>query len=119
MYLRAASQPKTIDHSYAQLKPTNKCTLTNYNNFDKLNGDYVQLKHNHDKVNLITRRQVLLAITENYSSDFIQLKEGDVVSLLACKEYKDKDSVNQTWYFIRNRDGFECYIPSRITDEFL
>lgn len=118
LYLRAASQPKTVDHSYAQLKPTNKCKLTNYNNFDKLNGDYVQLKHNHEKVSISQKRQVLLAVTENYASDMIQVKEGDVVSLLACKEYQEKDSIRQ-WFFIRTRDGFEGYIPSTITDEFL
>jgi hypothetical protein len=116
LYLQAASTPKTVDHSYAQLKPTNKCKLTNYNNFDKINGDYVQLKHNHEKVNI--KRQILLAITENYSSDMIQVKEGDVVSLLACKEYQEKGSLRQ-WYFIRNREGFEGYIPAAITDEFL
>lgn len=124
LYLRAASQPKVVDHSYAQLKPTNKCKLTNFNNLDKASGDYVQLKHNHDKVNINTKRQILLAITENYSSDMIQVKEGDVVSLLACKEYQDKDglysgsSVRQ-WYFVRNRGGIEGYIPSSIADEFL
>ncbi|CRK95551.1 CLUMA_CG009016, isoform A [Clunio marinus] len=118
LYLKAASQPKTIDHSYAQLKPTNMCTLTNYNNFDKLNGDYVQLKHNRDKINLNTRRQVLLAITENFASDMIQVIEGDIVSLLAYKEYQESGALRQ-WYFIRNSEGFEGYIPSSITNEFL
>lgn len=75
LYLRAASQPKIIDHSYAQLKPTDKCKLTNFNNFDKINGDYVQLKYNEEKFNFSSnpKRQVLLAITENYSSDMIQV----------------------------------------------
>jgi Variant SH3 domain len=117
LYLRAAGQPKTVDHAYAQLKPTNKCKLTNFNNFDKV-GDYVQLKHNHEKINFSTKRQILLAVTENYASDLITVKEGDVVSLLACKEYQDKDSTRQ-WYFIRDRNGLEGYIPSSITDEFL
>lgn len=116
LYLRAASQPKILDHSYAQLKPTNKCKIMNFNNFDKVNGDYVQLKHNHEKVNFNTKlRQVLLAVTDNYSSDTIQVKEGDIVSLLACKEYQD----NHQWCFIRNREGYEGYIPKSITNEFL
>lgn len=74
LYLRA-SQPKVIDHAYAQLKPTDKCKSTNFNNFDKINGDYVQLKYNEEKFNLSsnTRRQILLAITENYTSDTIQV----------------------------------------------
>lgn len=74
LYLRA-SQPKIIDQSYAQLKPTDKCKSTNFNNFDKINGDYVQLKYNEEKFNLSTntKRQILLAITENYTSDTIQV----------------------------------------------
>lgn len=121
LYLRAASQPKIFDHSYASLKPTNKCNLLNFNNFDKMNGDYVQLKHSHEKVNFNTKlRQVLLAVTENYSSDIIQVKEGDIVSLLACKEYQDQGtgSIRQ-WYFVRSREGIEGYIPKSITNEFL
>lgn len=119
LYLRAASQPKIVDHAYAQLKPTNKCNLTNFNNFDKINGDYVQLKHSHEKVNLNAKlRQVLLAVTENYSSDIIDVNEGDIVSLLACKEYDDKGTVRQ-WCFVRTREGFEGYIPKSITNEFL
>ena len=115
---RAASHPKTIDHACAQLKPTIKCKLTNFNNFDKVNGDYVQLKHSQEKINFSTKRQILLAITENYALDMITVKEGVLVSLLACKECQDKDSISQ-WYFIRSREGFEGYIPSTITDEFL
>lgn len=111
-----ASQPKIIDHSYAQLKPTNKCKLTNFNNFDKLNGDYVQLKHNQEKINLSvsSKRQMLLAIIEDFSSDVMCVKKGDVVKLLACKEYEDK-----LWYFIKNRDGNEFYIPKSVATEFL
>lgn len=120
LYLRAASQPtKIADHSYAQLKPTNKCNLTNFNNFDKVNGDYVQLKHSYEKVNFNNKiRQVLLAVTENYSSDLIQVNEGDIVSLLAYKEYEDQGKVRQ-WCFVRTREGFEGYIPRIITNEFL
>jgi hypothetical protein len=114
-----ASQPKIIDHSYAQLKPTNKCKVTNFNNFDKLNGDYVQLKHNQEKVSLnanakLQTRQMLLAITDDFASDKTSVKKGDVVKLLACKEYDDK-----LWYFIKNRENSEFYIPSAIATEFL
>lgn len=76
----------------------------------------MQLKHNHEKVNI--KRQILLAVTENYSSDTVEVKEGEVVSLLACKEYQEKGGIRQ-WYFIRNREGTEGYIPASITDEFL
>ncbi|KAG5677735.1 hypothetical protein PVAND_007466 [Polypedilum vanderplanki] len=114
-----ASQPKIIDHSYAQLKKTNNCKVTNFNNFDKLNGDYIQLKHNQEKVNLNAnlKRQMLttLLITDDfYSSEMMSVKKGDVVKLLACKEYEDK-----FWYFIKNRDNCEFYIPSSIATEFL
>lgn len=96
--------------------------MTNFNNFDKINGDYVQLKHNQEKLNLnanincirSSKRQMLLAITDDFKSDLATVKKGDVVKLLACKEYEDK-----VWYFIKNREGFECYIPSEITSEFL
>lgn len=87
LYLRA-SQPKVIDHAYAQLKPTDKCKTMNFNNFDKINGDYVQLKYNEEKFNLSTasstntKRQILLAITENYTSDMIQV--SDWMSIQCC-----------------------------------
>lgn len=128
LYLRAASQPKVIDQSYAQLKPTNKCKLANYNN---TNGDYVQLKqHNVEqekikdtKININATksiRQTLLAITENYSSDTLQVKKGDVVSLLACKEYQEKDSGSFCqWFYIKNQSNQESWIPTNIADEFL
>lgn len=124
LYLQAASQVKVADHSYAQLKPTNKCKLTNYNT-EKLAGDYVSLQHkatvsqttsstnSTPSTSIKSIRQTLLAITENYCSDTIQVRKGDVVSLLACKEYHEKGSANyRQWFFIRNRDGAEGYIPS-------
>lgn len=117
LYLLASQPTKVTDNSnYAQLKPTNRCKVTNFNNFDKLNGDYVQLKQqNQEKLDIIsTKRQVLLAITEDFSSDILSVKKGDVVKMLACKEYEDK-----IWYFIRNREGLESYIPSGIASEFL
>lgn len=125
LYLLAKSQPTKIitESTYAQLKPTNRIKVTNYNNYDKINnnGDYVQLKQqnhsqNQDKLNVTTsqKRQVLLAITEDYKSDVISVKKGDVVKMLACKEYEDK-----IWYYIRSREGLESYIPSNVASEFL
>jgi hypothetical protein len=113
-----ASQPKVIDHSYAKLKPTSKCKLANFEDIDKSNGDYVQLKHEQEKINFVNatrQRQTLLAITEDFKSELFSVRKGDVVKLLACKEYED----NHQWYFIKNREGFECYIPSEIATEFL
>lgn len=112
-----ASQPKIIENSYAQLKPTNRCKVTNFNNFDKINGDYVQLKHYQEKKlesPYSTKRQMLLAITNDFMSEHVSLKKGDFVKLLACKEYEDK-----MFYFVKNSEGFECYIPSDIASEFL
>ena len=123
-YMQTASQVKVADHSYAQLKPTNKCKLTNYNT-EKLAGDYVSLQQkiavsqttsstsSTPSASIKSIRQTLLAITENYCSDTIKVRKGDVVSLLACKEYQEKGSANyRQWFFIRNRDGAEGYIPS-------
>lgn len=65
-------------------------------------------------------RQTLLAINENYSSDTLQVKKGDVVSLLACKEYPEKDSGNfSQWFYIKNQANQESWIPTNIADEFL
>lgn len=118
LYLLASQPAKIADHStYAQLKPTNRCKVSNFNKFDKLNGDYVQLKQQYDeKLNITAtrQRQVLLAITDDYNNDLIKVKRGDVVKMLACKEYEDN-----IFYFIRNREGVESYIPSQIASEFL
>lgn len=134
LYLRAASQPKLVDPSYAQLKPTNKCKTSNYNNLEKAVGDYVLLKHQKGKSittnsNSSTNssnlkvslgqtqsiRQTLLAITDDYNGEAVSVRKGDVVSLLACKEYQEKGSANhRQWFFIRNRDGNEGYIPSEV-----
>lgn len=92
-----ASQPKIINH--AELKPTAQVSRFNQ---EKIN------------VNTNSKRKILLAITEDFTSDFGCVKKGDVVRLLACKEYDDK-----IWYFIKNRDGSEFYIPTTNATEFL
>jgi hypothetical protein len=133
LYLLAEATKGSDCSTYAQLKPINRCKVTNFNNFDKQNGDYallnkingdydyVQLKQQtqdtiyQEKLNVTsTKRQILLAITDDYSSDEIKVKKGDVVKMLACKEHEDK-----IWYFIRNREGSEAYIPSTVGSEFL
>uniref|UniRef100_A0A182JXH5 SH3 domain-containing protein n=1 Tax=Anopheles christyi TaxID=43041 RepID=A0A182JXH5_9DIPT len=58
-------------------------------------------------------RQTLLAITENYCSEVVSVHKGDVVTLLACKEYQEKGLKNyKQWFFVRTRDGHEGYIPA-------
>lgn len=58
-------------------------------------------------------RQTLLAITDNYCSDSVSVQKGDVVTLLACKEYQEKGLKNfKQWFFVRTRDGHEGYIPA-------
>uniref|UniRef100_A0A182TZB0 SH3 domain-containing protein n=1 Tax=Anopheles melas TaxID=34690 RepID=A0A182TZB0_9DIPT len=67
-------------------------------------AQYAQLK-------LTTK--TLLAITENYCSDAVSVHKGDVVTLLACKEYQEKGLKNyKQWFFVRTRDGHEGYIPA-------
>uniref|UniRef100_A0A2M4CRI8 Putative e3 ubiquitin-protein ligase icp0 n=1 Tax=Anopheles darlingi TaxID=43151 RepID=A0A2M4CRI8_ANODA len=58
-------------------------------------------------------RQTLLAITDNYCSEALNVHKGDVVTLLACKEYQEKGLKNyKQWFFVRTRDGHEGYIPA-------
>ncbi|XP_058065830.1 uncharacterized protein LOC131215457 [Anopheles bellator] len=58
-------------------------------------------------------RQTLLAITDNYCSEALNVQKGDVVTLLACKEYQEKGLKNyKQWFFVRTRDGHEGYIPA-------
>ncbi|XP_058123879.1 uncharacterized protein LOC131281653 [Anopheles ziemanni] len=58
-------------------------------------------------------RQTLLAITDNYCSEAVSVHKGDVVTLLACKEYQEKGLKNyKQWFFVRTRDGHEGYIPA-------
>ncbi|KAL9701823.1 hypothetical protein quinque_005264 [Culex quinquefasciatus] len=58
-------------------------------------------------------RQTLLAITDSYSSEAVSVQKGDVVTLLACKEYQEKGLKNyKQWFFVRTRDGHEGYIPA-------
>uniref|UniRef100_A0A182QY02 SH3 domain-containing protein n=1 Tax=Anopheles farauti TaxID=69004 RepID=A0A182QY02_9DIPT len=58
-------------------------------------------------------RQTLLAITDNYCSEAVSVYKGDVVTLLACKEYQEKGLKNyKQWFFVRTRDGHEGYIPA-------
>lgn len=125
LYLRAASQPKLAEKSYAQLKPTNKAIRAVPN----VSADeYVLLQHKktlihqqpkHVIVKAATQtrslRQTLLAITNNFVSASIAVQKGDVVTLLACKQVTDKRLAQPLqWFFVRNRDGKEGYIPAEV-----
>lgn len=129
LYLRAASQPKLQDKSYAQLKSTSKMCKSTITSTDKPNDDYVLLQHKkppmypqnnvkasgHHIRNNVTRslRQTLLAVTENFVSAAISVKKGDVVTLLACKQIQDKRLQQPIqWFFVRSRDGQEGFIPA-------
>jgi DNA-binding GntR family transcriptional regulator len=122
LYLKAASQPKHVE--YAQLKPTNKLQV-NMDYLTKATSDYVILqklrtpKPNYLESTAIEQqtsiRQTLVAITEDYKSDQLSVVKGDVVTLVACKSYQQKGSIDyQQWFFIRNRDGTEGYIPAKV-----
>lgn len=126
LYLRAASQPKLQEKSYAQLKSTSKMCKS----MEKPNDDYVLLQHkkppiypqNISKPASTTRfngtrslRQTLLAVTENFVSTAISVKKGDVVTLLACKQIQDKRLQQPIqWFFVRSRDGQEGFIPAEV-----
>lgn len=126
LYLRAASQPKLQEKSYAQLKSTSKMCKS----VEKPNDDYVLLQHkkppmypqNVSKPTSTARssatrslRQTLLAVTENFVSTAISVKKGDVVTLLACKQIQDKRLQQPIqWFFVRSRDGQEGFIPAEV-----
>lgn len=132
LYLRAASQPKLQEKSYAQLKSTSKMckSTTSTENVPKTNDDYVLLQHKKPpiypqhimKTNATSRpsgtrslRQTLLAVTENFVSTAISVKKGDVVTLLACKQIHDKRLQQPIqWFFVRSRDGQEGFIPAEV-----
>lgn len=133
LYLRAASQPKLQEKSYAQLKSTTKMCksmITSSEHAPKPNDDYVLLQHkkppiypqNNVKSNGNARfngtrslRQTLLAVTENFVSAAISVKKGDVVTLLACKQIQDKRLQQPIqWFFVRSRDGQEGFIPAEV-----
>lgn len=127
LYLRAASQPKLQEKSYAQLKSTSKMCKSSS---EKATDDYVLLQHkkppmypqNNIKTTGNTRfngtkslRQTLLAVTENFVSTAISVKKGDVVTLLACKQIQDKRLQHTIqWFFVRSRDGQEGFIPAEV-----
>ncbi|KAG4078658.1 hypothetical protein HA402_015248 [Bradysia odoriphaga] len=129
LYLRAASQPKLQEKSYAQLKSTSKMCKSTTASSEKPNDDYVLLQHkkppmypqNGIKPIINTRnstrslRQTLLAVTENFVSTAISVKKGDVVTLLACKQIQDKRLQQPIqWFFVRSRDGQEGFIPAEV-----
>lgn len=103
LYLRAASQTKL-----AHIKSTSKST-TKINSSS--NDEYVSLKPKLRDETSKSLRQTLLAINDNYVSDSISVNNGDVVTLLGCRETKYAGSVKQ-WFYIKCRNGKEGYIPA-------
>jgi hypothetical protein len=99
LYLKATYHTK-IDHGYAQLKPTNKCISNNETK-------------TYDKNEV--KKLLLVVITENYSTNEIQVNKGDIVSVITCQT----DTLNRLWYKVKGRDGIEGKIPASIVDEFL
>lgn len=155
LYLRAASQPRLTEKSYAQLRPTAKCRQHHSSSStaatkttvaaNKLNNDdYIVLQkynsratatisitnttastvstesttkkscanalNNNHNMGIKTRslRQTLVAITNDYITDSITVRKGEIVTLLNCKETKDK----RQWFYIKTRDGREGFIPA-------
>ncbi|KAJ6643724.1 hypothetical protein Bhyg_08689, partial [Pseudolycoriella hygida] len=105
LYLRAASQPKLQEKSYAQLKPTSKMcksAIPPTDHAPKPNDDYVLLQHKKPPM-------------YPQKSQAISVKKGDVVTLLACKQIQDKRLQQPIqWFFVRSRDGQEGFIPAEV-----
>lgn len=130
LYLRAASQPKLAEQSFAQLKSTVKIAKSIIVENPKINDEYVLLQNNNNNLTMqnvrltpkpINKspqkllRQTLLAITENFSSPTISVKKGDVVTLLACRNVCDQRLTQPLqWFYVRARDRTEGYIPAEV-----
>lgn len=77
--------------------------------------------NNNNTINIINNnipppkpmRQTLLAITDNYDSESVSVKKGDVVILLACKESRTPTQ-KQQWFYVRTRDNAIGFIPAEI-----
>ncbi|XP_055529743.1 uncharacterized protein LOC129721326 isoform X2 [Wyeomyia smithii] len=97
-------------------KTVNNISYSSSNNTNINNNNNAKLVSNSGGNNLRSAaavRQTLLAITDSYCSDSVNVQKGDVVTLLACKEYQEKGLKNvKQWFFIRTRDGNEGYIPA-------
>ncbi|XP_055621025.1 uncharacterized protein LOC129765157 isoform X2 [Toxorhynchites rutilus septentrionalis] len=93
-------------------KTVNKISYSSNNNSINCNVKLVSSNSNNLR-SATAVRQTLLAITDNYCSDSVSVQKGDVVTLLACKEYQEKGLKNyKQWFFVRTRDGHEGYIPA-------
>ena len=122
LYLRAASQPKLTEKSYAQLRTTSKLGKSLVNTDDtsikSTNNEYPLLqpsKQLQKQQQSMLKRQTLLAITDNFSSGTVAVKKGDVVTLLACKQVIDKRFAQPIqWFYVRCRNGSEGYIPAEV-----
>lgn len=114
LYLRAASQTKLADKTYAHIKSTGKST---FKINSSSNDEYLSLKPKLKSQRMEgdetckSLRQTLLAINDNYVSDSISVNNGDVVTLLGCRETKYAGTVKQ-WFYIKCRNGNEGYIPA-------
>ncbi|XP_059619250.1 uncharacterized protein LOC132263484 [Phlebotomus argentipes] len=110
LFLRATSQPKL----YEKPAPVKITCIPKPN----IHDEYVSLLPKPRRAPLAIKsplllRETLLAVRENYMSESVNVRKGDVVTLLACKEYRDKNSCRQ-WFFVKTRDGGEGYIPAEV-----
>lgn len=115
LFLRATSQPK-LHEKPAPLKISPLLCAPKAN----IHDEYVSLLPKPRRGPTLGQiksplllRETLLAVRENYMSDSVNVRKGDVVTLLACKEYRDKNSCHQ-WFFVKTREGGEGYIPAEV-----
>ncbi|CAD7080839.1 unnamed protein product [Hermetia illucens] len=114
LYLRAASQPRLAEKSFAQLKPTQTYTSTKCNN-----DEYVVLQHRARIAQQQTAnggskcrslRQTLVAITDDYCNGSIVVQKGEIVTLLECRETKDR----KQWFYVKKNEGQKGFIPAEV-----
>lgn len=133
LYLKATSQPKLDKDKYSQIRGIRHSKSI-------ANDEYVTLQRNPSNVQRPARhqatgrhlakanklssssscssslvRQTLLAVQEDYSCNGIIVRKGDVVTLLACKEYREKNSnTMKRWFYVKTRNGIDGFIPAEV-----
>lgn len=105
MYLKAASvaSQTKLNRSYSQIK---------------FKEDPVEAKEDEgESLSSLLIRETLLAVQMDYKSTAISLQKGDVVTLLACKQFRDNHPISTAlrhWFYVRTRLGAEAFIPAEV-----
>lgn len=111
-YLKAAahvaSQTK-LNRSYSQIRVKEETA-------EQIEDDEAEDEEEESSNASLLIRETLLAVQMDYKSSAIAVRKGDVVTLLACKQFRDNSSVStpRQWFYVRTRFGIESFIPAEV-----